>query len=128
MQSTIFDHNSGFPAIAAQELGHYVEKRSLCDVAPLAQTETSHLYKVKVDHRDAVLKVLTENGKADERSGAIALLLFDGHGAVRLLRSDDEAQLLEYVPGPDLSELVKTGHDDEATEEIANVLNTLHSD
>jgi streptomycin 6-kinase len=120
--------SAGFPCVERpQALGHYLEKWSLCDAAPLAQTETSHLYKVKVDHRDAVLKVLTKNGKADERSGAIALLLFDGHGAVRLLRSDDEAQLLEYVPGPDLSELVKTGHDDEATEEIANVISRLHS-
>lgn len=126
MQSTTRDHSNVSPATAAQ-LNHYLEKWSLRDAAPLAQTETSHLHKVKCGSGEAVLKVLTEVGKADERSGATALRLFDGHGAVRLLESDDEAQLLEYLPGPDLSELVKTGHDEEATEEIAKVINTLHS-
>ena len=104
----------------------YLKAWKLSDPQPLAQTATSHLYLVSSDGGSAVLKILTALG-AEERIGALALRYFDGHGAVRLLRSDDGAHLLEYAPGEDLTGLVTNGQDEAATLIIADVINALHA-
>lgn len=107
-------------------LNHYLEIWHLSEPRLLAQTATSHVYTVTVDGMIAVLKVFTPYG-ADEKTGAIALRHFDGHGAVRLLRNDDEAHLLEYIEGQDLIPLVRQGEDEQATAIIGDVLNQLHA-
>jgi streptomycin 6-kinase len=64
----------------------------------------------------------------EERVGALALRHFAGRGAVRLLRSDADAQLLEYADGNDLTGLVQNGQDEAATALIGDVINALHAD
>lgn len=108
-------------------LAHYVKQWSLSNVRGIAKTATGHVYKVSTSQGEAVLKILTAVGHDDEAVGAVALRFFDGHGAVRLLQADAGEQLLEYVSGSDLTELVLNGRDDEATRHIALVLRTLHS-
>jgi streptomycin 6-kinase len=107
-------------------LEHYLEAWGLSEPRPLAQTPTSHVYTVRQDGATIVLKLLTPYG-VEERVGALALRHFNGHGAVRLLRSDDDAQLLEYANGNDLTGLVQNGQDEAATAIIADVLNALHA-
>lgn len=107
-------------------LEHYLELWQLSDPQPLAETVTSHIYTVTFEDTTAVLKLLTPLGEADEQAGAVALSYFDGHGAVRLLRHDHQAHLLEYVTGDTLTPLVRSGQDDDATGIIAGVLNQLH--
>jgi streptomycin 6-kinase len=109
-----------------QELQHYITAWNLSNPQPLAQTITSHIYTVTHDDAKVVLKILTSYG-ADERIGALALSHFKGHGAVRLLRSDDSAQLLEYAEGENLTGLVKNGQDETATAIIGDVVNALHA-
>lgn len=108
------------------KLLHYVQAWKLTDPQPLAQTATSHLYKVEWNGGPAVLKLLTPTGVQDESAGAIALRCFNGEAAIRLFRYDDEAQLLEYAEGEDLKSLVQRGDDSSATAIIADVLNALH--
>ena len=67
----------------------------------LTQTRTSHLYTVTHGAETVVLKLLSP-AETEERRGALALRYFDGHGAVRLLRHDDGAHLLEYAAGDEL--------------------------
>jgi streptomycin 6-kinase len=112
--------------MTTEQLDHYLQAWDLSDPQPLASTVTSNLYTVTSNGSRAVLKVLTPVGD-EERMGALALRYFDGRGAVRLLRSDDDAQLLEYAAGEDLTGMVRDGDDDGATAIIADVLNTLHS-
>jgi len=57
----------------------------------------------------------------------VALRYFDGHGAIRLLRYDEGAHLMEYAPGDELVTLVERGEDENATLIIAQVINQLHS-
>jgi streptomycin 6-kinase len=109
-----------------QELHHYITVWNLSNPQPLAQTPTSHVYTVTHDDAQVVLKILTPYG-TDERIGAMALRHFNGHGAVRLLRSDDGAQLLEYAGGENLTGLVKNGQDETATAIIGDVVNALHA-
>lgn len=108
-------------------LNDYVTMWHLTNPQPLTQTHTSELYLVNYQGETAVLKLLNDDGGVEERVGAIALRYFNGHGAVRLLRDDEKAHLLEYIPGDDLMQMVKRGEDERATEIIAEVLNKLHS-
>jgi streptomycin 6-kinase len=111
----------------SEHLNHYLHAWNLSDPQPLAQTPTSHVYTVtSADGTTVILKLLTPFGH-EERNGAAALRCFDGRGAVRLLRQDDHAHLLEYADGQDLIGLVKSGDDEKAALIIAGVLNQLHS-
>lgn len=107
-------------------LQHYLIAWNLSNPQALAQTATSHVYTVTHDRTTVVLKILTPYG-VEERMGALALRHFNGHGAVRLLHSDDGAQLLEYADGEDVTGLVKNGQDEAATANIADVINALHA-
>jgi streptomycin 6-kinase len=73
-----------------------------------------------------ILKLLSSS-EVDEQRGALALRYFDGRGAVRLLRSDDGAQLMEYASGDALVTLVEKGEDEKAALIIAQVIKQLHS-
>ncbi|MFN8527624.1 MAG: aminoglycoside phosphotransferase family protein [Anaerolineae bacterium] len=109
-------------------LAHYLTLWALTQPQPLAETRTSRLYTVIYQGETVVLKLLTEYGW-EERAGAVALRHFDGHGAVRLYQSDEQAQLLEYVPGGDLLPMVESGSDGDAQASriIADILNQIHS-
>ena len=107
-------------------LDHYLAAWNLSDPQLLAQTVTSHVYTVTSGADRVVLKVLSAIGE-EERVGAAALRYWDGRGAVRLLRVDEGAHLLEYAAGDDLIPLVAQGRDEQATARIVDVLNQLHA-
>lgn len=107
-------------------LEHYLDAWNLTDAQPLAQTVTSHLYTVTCAGETAVLKLLTDYGWEEQR-GAAALRYWDGHGAIRLYRSDEKVQLLEYVEGDELVTLVEHGEDEAATHIIADILRQIHA-
>lgn len=109
----------------SENLKHYLETWELADPQLLAQTTTSHLYTVTHGGDRVVLKLLTAIGE-EEIKGAVALRYWDGQGAVRLLRADEQAHLLEYADGEDLIPMVKQGEDEQATAIISDVLRQLH--
>ncbi len=110
-----------------RDLTHLLAKWNLSAPRILAHTPTSDVYLVAAsDGGEAVLKVLNELGKRDESGGATALRCFGGKGAVRLLAHDDEAHLLEYASGEDLTRMVKEGRDYEAASIIGAVLKEMH--
>jgi streptomycin 6-kinase len=109
-----------------ENLEHYLGLWELAKPELLAETFSSHVYLVEAKGDLVVLKVLSEDGAYDEGGGAKALEYYAGHGAVRILRYDEEAHLLEYVAGQDLIPLVQEGQDDDATRISAEVLNKLH--
>jgi streptomycin 6-kinase len=106
-------------------LNYYLEAWNLSNPQPLTETPTSQLYTVRHEDETVVLKLLTEYGWEEQR-GAAALGCFGGHGAVRLYRMDEKAQLLEYAEGAELVTLVENGDDAGATHIIAGVLNQIH--
>lgn len=108
-------------------LNHYLTQWNLREPRTLAQTPTSHVYRVMDGATPVVLKILTPLGTKDEAAGAVALRYFGGRGAVRLLNADGGAHLLEYAAGDEVVTLVEQGEDDRATEIIAAVLAQLHS-
>jgi len=109
-----------------ETLHHYLAAWELSSPQLLAQTMTSHVYTVIHNHQKVILKLLSSS-EVDEQRGAFALRYFDGHGAVKLLRHDDGAQLMEYASGDILVTLVERGEDENATRIIAQVIKRLHS-
>lgn len=108
-------------------LDHYMQIWDLSEPQFLVETHTSYVYLVNHLGTQVILKLLTPLGIKDEHTGTLALRYWDGNGAVRLLRADDKAVLLEYASGHDLIPLVKRGDDEEATGIMAAVLYQLHS-
>lgn len=108
------------------DLGRYCDAWDLRDPKPVVEGSRAAIFTVVRKDGPAVLKIFTELGRQDEARSAAALSYFDGNGSVKILENDENALLLEYVEGPDLTELVKEGKDSEATIVIANTLNTLH--
>lgn len=109
-----------------EKLNNYLVAWNLSAPQLLKQTMTSHIYTVMHGSETAILKVLSST-ETDEQRGAVALRYFDGHGAVRLLRYDDGAQLMEYAAGDELVTLVQRGEDETATRIIAQVIKQIHS-
>jgi streptomycin 6-kinase len=112
--------------MSKKELTYYLSEWRLANPQLLTQTLTSHIYIVTHDSETAILKLLAASEKEEQR-GAAALHHFDGRGAVRLLRYDEGAQLIEYAAGDELVTLVKRGEDEAATRIIAQVMKQLHS-
>lgn len=108
------------------KLYYYLATWDLSDPQFLTQTITSQIYTVTHEAESVILKLLSPS-ETDEQRGAVALRYFNGHGAVRLLRYDEGAQLLEYAPGDELVTLVERGEDENATRIIAQVIKQLHS-
>ena len=109
-----------------KKLNNYLTAWNLSNPKLLMQTMTSHIYTVTHESETVILKLLSPS-EIDEQRGAVALRCFDGHGAVRLLRFDVGAQLMEYAAGDELVILVERGEDENATHIIAQVIQQLHS-
>ena len=109
-----------------KNLKHYLNTWNLSNPQLLTQTVTSHIYTVTHDTETVILKLLSAS-ETEEQRGAAALRYFGGHGAVRLLRHDDGAQLIEYAAGDELVTLVERDEDENATRIIAQVIKQLHS-
>ncbi len=109
-----------------KKLHYYLAAWNLLDPQLLTQTMTSKIYTVTHNNERVILKLLSPS-ETEEQSGAVALRYFDGCGAVRLLRYDKGAHLLEYAAGEEPVALVKSGKDESATQIIAQVIQQLHS-
>ena len=109
-----------------EKLYYYLVSWNLSNPQFLAQTMTSHIYTVTYEAETVILKLLSPS-EVDEQRGAVALRYFDGHGAVRLIRYDQGAQLMEYAAGDELVTVVERGEDENATRIIAQVIQQLHS-
>jgi streptomycin 6-kinase len=112
--------------MTAEMLNHYLEAWELSAPHLLAETHTSHVYTVDVQGETAVLKLLKSHAD-EEQNGAVALMHFNGQGAVRLLRHEPNAHLLEYAGGNNLVGMVARGDDAQAAGVIADVLTQLHA-
>lgn len=103
----------------------YLEKWSLvADGEPIV-TRAARLLPVTRHGEPAMLKLSLEE---DERLGADVMVWWDGDGAARVLARDDCALLLERACGPaSLSDMARTGQDDEACRILCRTACHLHA-
>jgi streptomycin 6-kinase len=113
---------------SGQQASTYLDLWKLETDGPCFETHSSLLWPVLYEGRKVMLKIVREGD--DEANGADILQLFDGHGAIRLLRHEQTAMLLERVVSPvgqpSLEQMVLSGHDDEATHIICDVIEQIH--
>ena len=73
----------------------------------------------------AILKI---SQKTEEQAGSLLMAWWDGDGAAPVLACDGEALLMKRAQGPaSLAQMVKCGHDDEATRILCSVAARLHT-
>lgn len=88
-------------------------------------THSSRLLPVRRRGVPAMLKIAME---AEERWGAALMVWWGGEGAVRVLAHEGDALLTERALGEaSLVEMVRSGHDDEASRIICAVAARLHA-
>lgn len=109
-----------------KKLNDYLAEWNLSNPTFLTQTMTSRIYTATHDGETVILKLLSP-AETEEQRRAIALRYFDGCGAVRLLRYDQGAHLLEYAAGDELVTLAARGEDQTATHIIAQLVKQMHS-
>ncbi len=109
-----------------KKLNYYLSAWDLSNPHLLTQTMTSHIYTVMRGAETVILKLLSAS-ETEEQRGAAALRCFGGRGVVSLLRSDENAHLMEYASGDELVTLVQRGEDEAATKIIAQVIQQIHS-
>lgn len=114
----------GYPA-RVEEVSSYLDRWGLTPDGAEIETRAARVVFVRRGREPAVLKIA--HPSSDEAAAPRALRHFAGHGAVRILKEDRGAVLLERaLPGMPLSSLVADGRDDEATEIIASLIAGLH--
>ncbi len=106
--------------------GNYISEWGLTPDGERLQTHSSILQPVLYGDEKAMLKIpLTP----DEKAGCRVLDWWDGTGAVRVLRSDADAVLMERLTDDHaLKSMASADRDDEATRIICQVAGVLHSD
>ncbi|VIO74128.1 aminoglycoside phosphotransferase family protein [Bradyrhizobium ivorense] len=88
-------------------------------------THAARLLPVRRHGEPAMLKLSTER---DERLGGIVMEWWDGDGAARVLAREGDALLLERATGSaSLSEMARTGRDDEACKILCATAARLHT-
>lgn len=109
------------------QLDQCLSRWSLADPHLIARTATSTVWAVRqADGQRAVLKLL-KPGQTEEARGAAYLQALAGQGAVQVYARDTRAILMEHCPGPSLGDLARAGQDDEATDMLCSVIQTLHA-
>ena len=105
----------------------YLNKWKLELTSEIAKTPTGQLFKVNSSHGVNILKIFTDVGVKDEIGGADFLKNTQGKSTVRLFKSDEKAQLLEFLPGPNLYQFSKNGEEERATDIFIKIIKNISS-
>ncbi len=94
------------------------------DGAPIT-TPAAHLLPVLKNGKPAMLKLSHD---ADERLGGVLMEWWGGDGAAQVFARDGDAMLMERATGPaSLSDMARTGRDDEACRILCTAATRLHA-
>ena len=100
----------------------YLTHFSVENPVPLAATPRAKLWRVDAQCGPAVLKIFSARGlKVGDPIGTNLLKLWDGDGAVHVIKESEDAILMEWLDGPSLAELIDVGQDDLAAQAVAEV-------
>jgi streptomycin 6-kinase len=107
-------------------LHEYIRTWNLQPDGAAFSTRCSTLQPVLYNGAKAFLKIATEE---EEKLGPLLLSWWDGKGAAKVFRYDEQALLMERISSshPSLLEMVKSGQDDDATRIICGVAQQLHA-
>ncbi len=108
------------------EIARYLDLWQLSLEGEPFETNSSWLVFVRSGNAPAILKIPKPD--SEEHLNALALEHYGDRAAVRVLRRDAHAFLMERaVPGTELASLSLAGKDDEATHVVCDVIEKLHT-
>ncbi|SEW43748.1 aminoglycoside phosphotransferase family protein [Chitinophaga arvensicola] len=117
--------NRDFTPEEQQLLQYYKQHWQLSDDGPAFVTHSSLLQPVLFNQAPAMLKIPLE---AEEKLGYRLMVWWNGQGAAKVLRYDENALILEKVTSDiTLLDMVKNGEDEQASRIICAVANQLHA-
>jgi streptomycin 6-kinase len=93
----------------------------------VASTSIANVWKVKtVDYGLAALKIYHQKNMRNEAPGFEVLKAARGVGAINIYRVCEASVLMEWLDGPSLGDMVRSGRDEQAAMELVKVANKLH--
>lgn len=111
-----------------QELAEYLAIWRLTDPCHIASTPRATVWRVRDDRGTlAALKIATGTDKASERWADEVYQVAAGRAMVRCLKSDHRAWLLEWVDGPLLGDVARSGDLGRADAQLVATCAKLHT-
>jgi streptomycin 6-kinase len=112
-------------AFGRHDFNFYIDRWGLVPDGNSIVTHSSRLLPVRRDGEPAMLKIAVA---PEEKWGAGLMIWWNGIGAARVIRHDEDAVLLERATGRrSLADMAAHGKDDEATRIICDVVAGLHA-
>lgn len=92
----------------------------------ITKTPIATIWKVNSPHGPAALKLYHKPTMGEERHGFTLMAALNGQGAAKVFQTTQNAALTEWLSGPHLGDLTRSGQDNQATVELVKVATTLH--
>ena len=92
----------------------------------ITKTAIATIWKVQSPHGPAALKLYHKPDMGTERNGFTLMATLNGNGAAKVYQTTQNAALTEWLNGPALGDLTRSGQDDLAAKELADVAIALH--
>ncbi|MEM9716482.1 MAG: aminoglycoside phosphotransferase family protein [Pseudomonadota bacterium] len=103
-------------------------KFNLTEPVFVAETALARVWKAqRTDGIPVALKVYFERGMRNEADGFRWLKAMQGAPVVQVYGHDDQSAVIEWLDGPSLGDLSRSGNDTEAAMELGKLARTLHS-
>ncbi|WP_370230091.1 aminoglycoside phosphotransferase family protein [Cognatishimia sp.] len=109
-------------------LHYYLSKFSLTEPELIANTQSAKVWKaLSYDGSWVALKVYKHGTMGNEASGFDFLRAASKTFAARVVDTSEDAAVTEWLDGPSLGDLARTGHDTKAAEELGGIASGLHN-
>ncbi|NOD91806.1 phosphotransferase [Ruegeria sp. HKCCD4884] len=92
----------------------------------VAETGQAQVWKVSSKHGPAALKLYRTQDRGNEAPGSALLNAWRDRGAVRIFNEERNAVLMEWLDGPSLGDIARSGRPDDATRILAETAARLH--
>jgi streptomycin 6-kinase len=114
-------------SLEEQRLEELTQNWDVSVVERLDETGIALVYRVaRHDGSAAVLKLYKNGDPKNEHLGFQVMRHWNGHGAAELYQSTHDAILIEYLSGPSLGDLTRSGRDAETAPVLAQTAKALH--
>lgn len=108
-------------------LNEFLTRWDLEDAQPVANTGHAQVWKVRtLDNTLAALKIYRRPNRGNETAGPHLMHLWRDRGAVHIMAEAPNAVLTEWLEGPSLGDIARSGRPDDAVRGLATAADRLH--
>ncbi|WP_299887344.1 aminoglycoside phosphotransferase family protein [uncultured Ruegeria sp.] len=105
----------------------FLDRWALIPLGVVADTGAARVWKVQqADGTHAALKLYRRADRGNEAPGTQLLSAWRDRGAVRILEVAENAVLMEWLDGPTVGDIARSGQPDKAVQSLADTARCLH--